>query len=133
MDKRIYAKIEFVRNWPISDVSGKNEAGSEEVLHAIFADARSARARFGPIAGRAPTAHLSIVQCWRSATTIHPYSALYVRERLRAAAPMNGGIKGLGDDDLQSVSAAIAKLPLPGPCSQKISHCGGKCAVAFEL
>lgn len=42
MDKRIYAKIEFVRNWPISDVSGKNDAGSEEVLHAIFADARSA-------------------------------------------------------------------------------------------
>jgi hypothetical protein len=34
---------------------------------------------------------------------------------------MNGGIKGLGDDDLQSVSAAMAKLPLPGPCSQKIS------------
>ena len=71
MDKRIYAKIEFVRNWPISDVSGKNDAGSEEVLHAIFADARSARARFGRIAGRAPTADLSIVQCWRSATTIH--------------------------------------------------------------
>jgi hypothetical protein len=55
------------------------------------------------------------------------------RERLRASAPMNGGIKGLCDDDLQSVSAATAKLPPPGPCSQKISHCGGKCAVAFEL
>lgn len=112
MDKRIYAKIEFVRNWPISDVSGKNDAGSEEVLHAIFADARSARARFGRIAGRAPTAHLSIVRCWRSATTIHPYSALYVRERLRVAAPMNEGIKGLGDAPKRVCSDSKAARPL---------------------
>jgi hypothetical protein len=32
MDKRIYANIEFVRNWPIRTSQGKNEAGREEVL-----------------------------------------------------------------------------------------------------
>ena len=37
------------------------------------------------------------------------------RERLRTAAPMNEDTRGLSDDDLQNMSAAIAKLPSPRP------------------
>jgi hypothetical protein len=36
MDKRIYANIDFVPDWPNRTSQGKNEAGREEVLHAIF-------------------------------------------------------------------------------------------------
>jgi hypothetical protein len=35
MDKRICANIDFVRDWPNRTSQGKNEAGREEVLHAI--------------------------------------------------------------------------------------------------
>lgn len=41
-----------------------------------------------------------------------PYSALYVRERLRVAAPMNEGIKGLGDAPKRVCSDSKAARPL---------------------
>jgi cytochrome c553 len=41
------------------------------------------------------------------------------RERLRVAPPMNEDTKGLSDDDLQSMSIALSKLPPPGPPAEK--------------
>jgi cytochrome c553 len=45
-----------------------------------------------------------------------PYALVQLflfRERLRLADPMNDQMKGLGDDDLQSLADTIAKLPPP--------------------
>jgi cytochrome c553 len=37
------------------------------------------------------------------------------RERLRVATPVSEDTKGLSDDDLQTMSVGISKLPPPGP------------------
>lgn len=47
-----------------------------------------------------------------------PYTVIQLflfREKMRIAEPMNDMAKGLGDDDLQGMAAAIAKLPAPKP------------------
>jgi cytochrome c553 len=45
-----------------------------------------------------------------------PYTVIQLflfREKMRIAEPMNDMAKGLSDDDLQGMAAAIAKLPAP--------------------
>ena len=47
-----------------------------------------------------------------------PYTVIQLflfREKMRIAEPMNDMAKGLSDDDLQGMAAAIAKLPAPKP------------------
>jgi cytochrome c553 len=47
-----------------------------------------------------------------------PYTLIQLfmfRERLRVAEPMNDAMKGVGDEDLQSLADAIARLPAPKP------------------
>ena len=47
-----------------------------------------------------------------------PYSVIQLflfREKMRVGAPMNDMAKGLSDDNLQEMAAAIAKLPAPKP------------------
>ena len=41
------------------------------------------------------------------------------RERLRVAPPMNENTKGWSDEDLQSMSIALSKLPPPRPLAEK--------------
>jgi cytochrome c553 len=42
---------------------------------------------------------------------------LMFRERMRNNEPMNALIKGMSDDDLRRVAAALAKLPAPKPAA----------------
>jgi len=47
-----------------------------------------------------------------------PYSVIQLflfREKMRVADPMNETAKGLSDDNLQTIAAAIATLPAPKP------------------
>ena len=44
------------------------------------------------------------------------------RERLRVAPPMNENTKGWSDEDLQSMSIALSKLPPPRPLAEQ-NHC----------
>ncbi len=47
-----------------------------------------------------------------------PYTVIQLflfREKMRIGAPMNDMAKGLSDDNLQEMAAAIAKLPAPKP------------------
>jgi cytochrome c553 len=51
-----------------------------------------------------------------------PYTLIQLfmfRERLRVASPMNEDTKGWSDEDLQSMSTALSKLPPPGPPAEK--------------
>jgi cytochrome c553 len=57
---------------------------------------------------------------------------LYVfRENQRVAAPMNDMAAGLSDEDLQALSAAIAKFPPPEPAAATLS--AAEVAQAAEL
>src|SRR5499427_2872538 len=51
-----------------------------------------------------------------------PYTLIQLfmfRERLRVAPPMNEDTKGWSDEDLQSMSIALSKLPPPGAPAEK--------------
>jgi len=51
-----------------------------------------------------------------------PYTLIQLfmfRERLRVAPPMNQDTTGWSDEDLQSMSIALSKLPPPGPPAEK--------------
>jgi len=51
-----------------------------------------------------------------------PYTLIQLfmfRERLRVAPPMNEDTKGWSDEDLQSMSIALSKLPPPGSPAEK--------------
>ena len=51
-----------------------------------------------------------------------PYTLIQLfmfRERLRVAPPMNEDTKGWSDEDLQSMSIALSKLPPPAPAAEE--------------